>query len=210
MSTSAPNFQQRLGSLMKTEPKKAIALAVLLTVLAVMAGRFLLGSDKPASAKASTTSKTNGSAGGSGKSGGGRSTAPRSGDATAALLKWSDAPVPPISRNLFTVRAEFFPTDGSRTTNSDADDEGFWSNLEKSLALRADQRFKQDNLIANYKAQAGELKIQSIVMGPVPRAMVNGQIVTEGSVVADFRVLKIEPRRMIIEREGIRLEIQMK
>ena len=29
-------------------------------------------------------------------------------------------------------------------------------------------------------------------------------------VVATFRVLKIEPRRIIIEREGIKLEIQMK
>jgi hypothetical protein len=39
--------------------------------------------------------------------------------------------------------------------------------------------------------------------------MVNGELVGEGGVVADFRVLKIEARRLIVEREGIRLEIKM-
>jgi len=54
------------------------------------------------------------------------------------------------------------------------------------------------------------LKLQSTVMGPQPSAMVNGEMVREGSVVAGFRVLKIEARRMIVEREGIKLAILMK
>jgi hypothetical protein len=40
--------------------------------------------------------------------------------------------------------------------------------------------------------------------------MVNGKLIGEGSVVAEFRVLKIEARRIVVEREGIQLEIQMK
>ena len=40
--------------------------------------------------------------------------------------------------------------------------------------------------------------------------MINGKLIAEGDVVASFRVLKIEPRRIIVEREGIRLEILMK
>jgi hypothetical protein len=207
MNSNPSNFQHKLNAVMKTEPKKAVALAVLITVLAVMVGRFLLGNSNPKSARASVTSKASSAIG---KNAAVKSSAPRRGGATAALLKWSEASVPPISRNLFTVRTEYFPKDGSGTSRSGSTEAGFWSNLEKSLALRADQRVKQDNLIANYKAQAADLKIQSIVMGPQPRAMVNGQMVTEGDVVAGFRVLKIEARRMIIEREGIRLEIQMK
>ena len=39
---------------------------------------------------------------------------------------------------------------------------------------------------------------------------VNGERVGEGDVVASFRVSRIEARRIIVEREGIRLEIQMK
>jgi hypothetical protein len=210
MSTAAPNLQNKFGAVLRSEPKKTIALAVLLTVLAVMLGRFVLGGGNPSPARGSTVSKNTGSAVSSGKTLSTGAGSLRVGAGSAALLKWADAPVPPISRNLFTVRTEFFPVDGSGTRQSDSTDQGFWSSLEKSMARRADQRFKHDTLIANYKAQASELKIQSIVMGPQPRAMVSGQMVTEGNVVAGFRVLKIEARRMIIEREGIRLEIQMK
>ena len=42
------------------------------------------------------------------------------------------------------------------------------------------------------------------------KAMMNGQLVGEGSVVADFRVVKIEPRKVIVERDGIKLAIEMK
>ncbi len=55
-------------------------------------------------------------------------------------------------------------------------------------------------------------------MGTRPKAVINGDLVGEGDLVASgtgrartqFRVLKIEPRRIIVEREGIRLEIPMK
>jgi len=43
-----------------------------------------------------------------------------------------------------------------------------------------------------------------------PKALIDGVLVGEGEVVAGFRVLKIEPRRVIFEREGIRLEVPMK
>lgn len=128
------------------------------------------------------------------------------------LLKWSEGPVAPISRNLFTVRLEYFPVEGPRTgvNTGNRGDDGFWGKLEKSLILQADQRDKRENQIANYKAEAARLKLQSTIMGPLPKALVNGELIGEGDVVASFRVLKIEARRVIIEREGIRLEIQMK
>ena len=68
----------------------------------------------------------------------------------------------------------------------------------------------RENLLANFRAEAGNLRLDSIIMGPQPKAMIDGKLVAEGDVVALFRVLKIEPRRIIVEREGIKLEIQMK
>jgi hypothetical protein len=55
-------------------------------------------------------------------------------------------------------------------------------------------------------------------MGATPKAVVDGELVGEGDLVAtksgesriEFRVLKIEARRIIVEREGIKLVIQMK
>jgi hypothetical protein len=208
MGPGNTNIQRKFGGSFRAEPKKAVALAVLLTVLAVMIGRFVLSGNRPSSAKA-TASRSTRSTAMSGKNGE-ILPGPRVNSTVAALLKWGEAPVPPVSRNLFTVRSEYFPQDGSRTTPSEPGNEGFWQKLEKSLAVQADLRFKHDTLVENFKTQASGLKLQSIVMGPQPTAMVNGQMVAEGSVVAGFRVLKIEARRMIIEREGIRLEIQMK
>jgi len=62
------------------------------------------------------------------------------------------------------------------------------------------------------------MRLQSTVMGATPKAVIDERVVSEGDVVAcgsgenrtTFRVLKIEPRRIIVEREGIKLEIQMK
>jgi hypothetical protein len=82
--------------------------------------------------------------------------------------------------------------------------------MAKSFQVQADQKDKREYLIANYTAQAQQLKIESIMLGPQPRARVNGKFVGEGSVVAEFRVLKIEPRRIVVEREGIKLAIDMK
>jgi len=70
---------------------------------------------------------------------------------TAAFQKWIEAPVAPISRNLFTVRIDYFPLDGSRTTQSDATDEGFWTKLEKSINQRTDERQRHDNMIASLR-----------------------------------------------------------
>ncbi len=206
------NFAKRALAPFLADPKKTGMLAVLLVLLASAVGRAVLrGSGKSLTSLAGAAltaqqplvgsqqfkSTLNGSA-------------QRSSNATlGALQKWSEQPVPPITRNLFAVRIEYFPIDGSRTAQSDSED-GFWVKLEKSMALQADQKDKRENLKANITAQAEKLNLQSTVMGPSPRAMVNGDLVGEGDVVADFRVLKIESRRIIVEREGIRLEILMR
>ena len=39
--------------------------------------------------------------------------------------------------------------------------------------------------------------------------MINGDVVREGNMVEGFRILKIEPRRLIVESEGIELAIIM-
>jgi hypothetical protein len=66
--------------------------------------------------------------------------------------------------------------------------------------------------------QARQIRLQSTLMGgPHPAALMNGQMVREGDVVATgsgasrttYRVLKIEARRVILEREGIRSEIPL-
>jgi hypothetical protein len=192
----------------KGDPKKTGVLSVLVIVLLVMVGRLAMsggGKAMPAMAAAATGQSNATSF---------NPIAPheqtQNRTAMAAMQKWADAPVPQVSRNLFAVRIEYFPVDGSRTTPLAQTDDGFWQRLEKSMALQADQRDKRENLIANFKDEAAKLRLESTMMGPQPKAMVNGELVGEDSVVANFRIVQIEARRIIVEREGIRLEIQMK
>jgi hypothetical protein len=90
--------------------------------------------------------------------------------------------------------------------------------LRKSDATQADQNSEQQHRLQNLRQQAAGLRLQSTVMGVTPKALVNGELLGEGEVVVcgsgktriAFRVLRIEARRIIVEREGIKLEIPMK
>lgn len=196
----------RLVELLKRDPKRTAILAVLVAVLGGMWAKMLLkGSGVPATASAaSTLSAPVGVGPGSVKHN------PRTDMSFDALERWATGPVAPVTRNLFVIQREFYPMVGGRSPQGvRREDDSFWAMLEKSMSDQADQRQKRENQIANYKAEAARLGLQSIVMGPTPRALINGEFVGEGSVIASFRVVKIEARRIIVEREGIRLEIQM-
>jgi len=78
------------------------------------------------------------------------------------------------------------------------------------MTSRADVKKERQILVENLARQASQLRLQSTIMGASPKAVIDGGLVGEGDVVATFRVLRIEPRRITVEREGIKLEIQMK
>jgi hypothetical protein len=78
------------------------------------------------------------------------------------------------------------------------------------MSVEADQQVQRQALIQGLADSARSLQLQSTMLGATPSAMVNGEMVREGSLVADFRVLKIEAGKMIVEREGIKLEILMR
>jgi hypothetical protein len=120
-----------------------------------------------------------------------------------------DAPSVPLGRNLFAVELERFPQDGTRTSVS-TNGAGFWDELAKSMTFRADVKKERQILVENLQQQANQLRLQSTMMGASPKAVIGGELVGEGEVVASFRVIKIEARRIIVEREGIKLEIQMR
>jgi hypothetical protein len=219
---------QQLKAAATQDPRKAGVLGVLAVVFVVMFGRMMLtGSTAPTRAAGSMTptAKSVSHAGSSAdemtlrassaetdSSEADSSRAARTHNPAQQLHDWMNEPVRPLSRNLFAVKLEYFPVDGSRAplgAKGSADGE-FWGQLEKSLMLQADQRDKHENLLSNYRTEAGKLRLDSIMWGSQPKAMIDGKLVAEGDVVASFRVLKIEPRRIIVEREGIRLEIQMK
>jgi hypothetical protein len=115
----------------------------------------------------------------------------------------------PLGRNPFAVPLDFYPTDASSGADETSTANGYWDLLRKSMSSRADQQEQRQILIDNVRIAAESLKLDSTIMSARPGAMVNGEVVHEGSIVAGFRVLKIESRELIMEREGIKLAVMM-
>lgn len=208
MPPTITDWSQRLREAARTEPKKYGFLGLLGLVLVILLGRAILtGSDAPAPALASRIAAQNPSNNSS------ADPVPRVlNPSSPALQEWLNTPIVPVVRNLFAIKLDYYPQDGTKVNQTlrAPQGNGFWDKLAKSMASKADQRKERQILIENLQLQAMQLKLQSTVMGATPRALVNGGMVREGDVVASFRVLRIEARRIIVEREGIKLEIQMK
>jgi hypothetical protein len=210
-------FADKVVRQAKADPRKASVLAVLVAVMGVMWYRVITGGGGPASASAYAAG-ANASA---------SAFAPSPADvyrptgrlsaAAAALQEWARTrPVVALSRNLFVTNYDLFPLDGGRTTPTTPTTptvyiergDGFWDRLAKSLADRADQIKEHRARVETIRSEAAKLKVQSTLMGASPKALVNGRLVGLGDVVASFRVTKIEARRIVVEREGIKFALR--
>jgi len=194
-------WQQQIARRLKTQPKKTMALSILVAVMVVMWGKVLFtGKMQPAAVMANlagANANTETAVANSQLS-----------QATRALQEFTHSSVGLIQRNLFLVKLDYFTQDGSSLTKDQSVADGFWDELAKSFATKADQEKAKHILVENLQSQAARLKLQSTVMkNGDPKAMVNGTLVGAGDTIAGFRVVKIEAKRIIVEREGIKLEV---
>jgi hypothetical protein len=206
MSIAPKYLQLNLIKAAKAEPRRAAVLAVLLALMGLLWMRVLGGpAAGPSTASAHPTDLR--PPGPVNNPGG---PAARLTAMHEALKDWASRPVSPLNRNLFAINYDFFPQDGSRPPVLRAPQgDGFWDRLAKSMTARADARKEQEVLRENLRLQAAQLKLQTIVMGVEPKAVINGELVGEGDVVASFRISKIEARRVVVEREGIKLALRL-
>ncbi len=214
MSGHNSSLPEWLPESLRDDPKKAGILGVLLLVLAIAVARyFLVGGPAPAQANLAKPDKKVATRQSS-KAVPSRIISP---EASKAVKNWLDAPMASVSRNVFAIRQEFYPSQTSQTSTKVPEEKGFWDEIEKSRSIQADQKRQREILVENLQREAAKLHLQSTVMGPEPQAIIGGSLVKEGDVVASdglksgvqFRVLTIEARRVIIEREGIKLELRM-
>jgi hypothetical protein len=202
-NAAIPLWQTKITVALRQDPRKTGVLGFLVVVLLIAWARMMISQIHPALASGSSMMPTAAAS---------QMIVPAPGfkpsGSAASLREWLSGPIPPIKRNIFLVKSEYFPQDTAKNSAA-ITDSGFWSTLEKSLSLQADQKAKRAVVIASLKAEAATLRPTSTVMGPSPRAMINGVLVREGDSVGSFRVLRIEPHGIIVEHEGIRLAIPM-
>ena len=204
MIAQDPGWSDSMFRQVKAEPRKAAALLLLAAVLVAMWVKIFVFAD-PRPVAAGPLNGVNPRVDPSHIP-----NPPRSGS-THSLLDWIKKDFPGTKRNLFAIKLDYFPVDGSRPMFSGDDTDGFWDQLAKSLAAKADQEKVKGILRDNVRMQASRLDLQSLGMfNGIPKAMVNGTIVQEGDTIEGFRIVRIETKRIVVEREGIQVEVIFK
>jgi hypothetical protein len=186
----------QLRATVKRHPRQAWVLVVLLFVMAALWAKVLISGRLPSIAAAEQATVAAASA--------------EISDETAdhathrlTLTQWAQQPTDPIKRNLFAVPIESYPIDPSHPPPSDSS--------AKSPSSSADQNRERQVLEAQAEAAAAHLNLEGIVLGAAPRAWINGVLVGLNQSVSDtgFTVVKIEARRIIIQRDGVQVELSM-
>jgi hypothetical protein len=194
------NWMDRAVWQMRTEPKKTCAMAILILVMVGMWGKLAFSGGKSISPSAARADATP-----AGPAGQIRPPVQPLSRSAEALQEWLNKPVGLVRRNLFAVKLEHFPRDGSALAE---EGESFWDEVAKSMGVRADEEKARRILIANLREQALKLDLQSTVMSSdSPKALVNGQLLGEGDMIDGFRIVGIESKRIVVEREGVKFEI---
>jgi hypothetical protein len=210
----APSWSEKVLETFRNSPKKMSLLGALTVMLVIAWLRLFIGHHGPSAAQGAMPPSISPAAQGPDVRVLDDSEAPQTprpgAVAAAPLQQWAHQPVGQMQRNIFAIPLDYYPRDGAHGGDDTRGATGFWDQLAKSMSAQADQQEQRQILIENVNIKAAALKLQTTMMGSQPTAMVNGEMVREGSVVAGFRVLSIEARRMIVEREGIKLEILMK
>ncbi len=198
---TAANLQQNVRAALAADPKRTTLLAGLAVVMIVLWVRALRGG--PASASAFVEPAV-----ASGVVETPLPFLPGPVASSNALIDWLGQPKRGAKRNLFVMHADHYSKDplgpGAHPKMSESASS---EESEKSAVAQADQN--REALLQKVTAGATALKLQSTFLGPVPTALVNGQLVREGDTVADFLVMSIAPRRIVVRQDGITLRISM-
>jgi hypothetical protein len=198
------SWSERLIAAFRASPGKSSTVGGLAVILVVLWCRFLFFGHPPAAASGATARISTGSEDYLPSF----PTAAHAAGETDSLQQWARQPVRPLTRNPFAIPLDLYPRDGAAADNASAQT-GYWDLVGKSMSSRADQQEQRQILIDNVRIAAASLKLESTIMGAHPGAMVNGNMVRVGDTVDGFRVLSIEARQIIVEREGVKLALLM-
>jgi len=194
----ASHFAAKLLSTLRQEPRKVATLTILVTFLTVIWFKALSGQPVlPAGAVASIISPTVSDL-----------PAPTVSDVSPELTKWRKQSPRPMSRNLFQIQYERFPEDGAAHPSQSAQ-KAFWDQIANSMDIKADQEKARNDSVVALRSEAAKLRPKATLnVNGVRTALIDGSLVSEGDVIKGFRILRIASDRIVVEKDGMRLEIK--
>lgn len=81
--------------------------------------------------------------------------------------------------------------------------------VEDELEKSPDKKPDEKEQIEAIRTMASQLRFQAAMLGPTPRALINDRIYRLGDKINNFRVTKIESRRVVLENGGIEIHLEM-
>ena len=190
-ATQDQGFVQRLKAEANRDPKRTAVLGVLTVVLLVLAVRQIAKRTAPARAGAAVAIRNPASAGMPGLAAVGAAALPAEGLAEALPKR-----VPVVTRDLFTPNPGFYP---SKETERPAP---VVKPVDDTVARR-EAEFR------TVQTQARSLALQSTVVGSVPTAIINGQVLRTNEWINGFEVVEISTRSCTVEKGGLRVTLEM-
>jgi hypothetical protein len=219
MNAKLENLWNRLPESIRDQKQKIGLLTALLSILAMAVAWQTLGG-----AAAKTAAAKQGATVDSKKSVEERATASTSRKSSKKqkdLESWLARPIEPITRDLFAYDLSRFPFASLYAQSSPDAPRAVtvWDRAEKSLNARADALKQTESRRSSLIRAAERLNVQSIMSsGSTSTAMVNGRVLRVGEIVEDesapvkvsFVVRAIEGRRLIVERDGVRIAVSIR
>ncbi len=92
------------------------------------------------------------------------------------------------------------------SVRSDKGDSGFWSTIGKRLVEQQEER---NRMLETIEQELTELALHSTLTGPTPLAHISGRLVRPGDSIHGFSVVRIEDRRVLLEKSGIHRVLRM-
>jgi hypothetical protein len=192
--------------LLKSDPRKAGALGVLGLVLLVLVLKALvLGGPRRASG-ASTSGSEN--------EVGDRGLSAITLDELRVEGPIIEVPAPRgVARNVFVFDEGAFPPPAQSAPSSQVEPK---SGSEAAESPREDRLSRAEKIERDVREEAGALRVKSILMGPNPLAVIESgarghrsqHTLRIGDVHEGFTLVSIEAARVVMEKHGVRVELE--
>ncbi len=191
------SWTTRLTAEARRDPKKVVVLGALVLVLVIVVGREVVNRMGPSPASgaeagaAASSHRQHTSAAGPALRDAADAVAASGSEELAAVLPR------PVDRDLFSPPLEYYPARKAPKPRAVPEPTGpTEAELEQARRRRIASR-------------ANSLTLQSTVIGSVPTAIVNGRVLRKGDEIGGFRVVGIGVRSCTIEREDVRVVLEM-
>ena len=193
-ASKATGWQERLMAELKRGGKKTVVLGLLLLLLAILVCREVFRRLGPSDVGAIVPRRARAVEAATAVSPASPNKPPKRSERPGKVASLAK---PVVDRDLFAPNPSYFPPHQRQNKQAPV-----VTPVDRAAAKREAER-------RAVQAQAQALVLQSTVVGTMPTAIINGQVLHEGDWINGFRVIEITSRACVIERKGMRVTLEM-